>query len=308
MAESSLEEFRTELLAYAYRMTGSIHDAEDIVQEAYLRAWRGRDGFAGRASERTWLYRIATNVCLTQLKGRAKRPLPSGLGPPEEDPDAEPVVELERAWLEPVPDDWWGADPAERAARRDTIRLAMVAGLQHLPPRQRSALVLCDVLDWSPAEAAEMLGTTAISIKGLLARARTRLDKKRPALDAVVLPSDAESRAVLERYVDAFERSDLAALEQLLTDDAVLEMPPSRTWFAGKKTCLGYLRQVLFAPGDWALCPVGANGQPAAGIYLRGQGFGISVLETRALSLARICLFGDPTLLTHFGLTARKDH
>jgi RNA polymerase sigma-70 factor, ECF subfamily len=307
MAMSSLEEFRAELLAYAYRMTGSIHDAEDVVQEAYLRAWRGRDGYEGRAGERTWLYRITTNVCLTQLRGRAMRPLPSGLGPPGGDPDAEPVVDLERAWLEPISDDRWGADPAERAARRDSVRLAVVAGLQYLPPRQRAALVLCDVLSFSPAEAAEMLGTTAVSIKGLSARARTRLDKHRPALDAVVMPSDAESRSVLDRYVDAFERSDLAALERLLTDDAVLEMPPSRTWFAGKATCLAYLRHVLYAPGDWALFPVGANGLPAAAVYLQGQGLGVSVLEPRALSLARICLFGDPTLLTHFGLPERKE-
>lgn len=306
------EQFRRELLAHCYRMTGSVEEAEDLVQETYLRAWRSYDTFEGRASLRVWLYRIATNVCLTALRNRGRRPLPSGLGGPGEEPEA-PLVRAgaDVVWLQPVPDALVRADtgdPAVIVAARESIRLALVAALQFLTPRQRAALILQEVLAWSAAEVAEVLETSTPAVKSMLQRARARLGELAPETkEKISEPSEPEARALLDRYMSAFENSDAALLEKVLVKDATLEMTPALTWFSGIATCLRYLdAQVLGSPGDWLLLPTRANGQPAAAAYYRGadggyEALGISVLTVSPAGITRICVFGDPSLMPVFG-------
>src|SRR5687768_6274727 len=215
---------RRELLAHCYRMLGSVHDAEDLVQETYLRAWRGYEGFEGRSSLRTWLYRIATTQCLTALDSRGRRPLPTGLGAPAAEPTAPPVERGEVPWLEPVPDGMVGAggdDPAAIVTARESIRLALVAALQHLPPRQRAVLILRDVLKWRAAEVAEVLETSTAAVNSILQRARAQLDQVSPSEDNVSEPTAAEQRELLEKYVTAFEAKDVAAIVELFTKDAI---------------------------------------------------------------------------------------
>ncbi|MFD9888714.1 sigma-70 family RNA polymerase sigma factor [Amycolatopsis sp. NPDC059027] len=296
------EQFRRELLAHCYRVLGTLDEAEDLVQETYLRAWRAYDRFEGRSSIRTWLYRIATNACLTALEHRGRRPLPSGLGAPATDPDTEPELAPGIVWLQPIP-----ADPATVVAERDTLRLALVASLQHLPARQRVVLILRDVLAWPAADVAELLGTSTAAVKSTLQRARARMDEVAPAADQVTEPTEPQSRALLEQYISAFENADPTALERILREDAVLEVTPSRTWFSGRATCLPYLtRYALGAPGDWRMLPVSANGQPAAVAYRLGEDgahhvYGVAVLTTSPTGLARITVFGDPGLAARFG-------
>ncbi|MFD9961250.1 sigma-70 family RNA polymerase sigma factor [Amycolatopsis sp. NPDC058986] len=296
------EPFRRELLAHCYRVLGTLDEAEDLVQETYLRAWRAYDRFEGRSSIRTWLYRIATNACLTALENRGRRPLPSGLGAPATDPDTEPELAPGIVWLQPIP-----ADPATVVAERDTLRLALVASLQHLPARQRVVLILRDVLAWPAADVAELLGTSTAAVKSTLQRARARMDEVAPAADQVTEPTEPQSRALLEQYISAFENADPTALERILREDAVLEVTPSRTWFAGRATCLPYLtRYALGEPGDWRMLPVSANGQPAAMAYRLGEDgahhvYGVAVLTTSPAGLARITVFGDPGLAARFG-------
>ena len=209
------EPYRRELLAHCYRMLGSVHDAEDLVQETYLRAWRAYDRFEGRSSLRTWLYRIATNACLTALETRSRRPLPSGLGAPNADPDDALVQQAEVPWLEPIPDAMVAgaaADPATIVTSRDSIRLALIAALQHLPPRQRAVLILCEVLRWRAAEVAEMLDTTTAAVNSALQRARAQIELAAPSEDAVTEPQTPDQRDLLERYVAAFESYDVNAL------------------------------------------------------------------------------------------------
>jgi RNA polymerase sigma-70 factor (ECF subfamily) len=311
--EAATAPFRRELLAHCYRMTGSAHDAEDLVQDTYLRAWRAFDRFERRSSVRTWLYRIATNVCLTALHQRARRPLPSGLGAPTTDPLAPPVgAPGDIRWLEPMPDqvalDDRG-DPADVAVRRAQLRLALVAGLQLLAPRQRAALVLCDVMSWPAHEAAIAMGVSTPAVKSLLQRARARLAAA-PAPGVVAEPTDPGARRVLDRYLDAFERSDMAALAALLTDDAVLEVTGTTSWYAGKATCVPFLAAYAIGrPGEWLMRPLAANGQLAAAAYRRGddgthRAFAVVVLSTTTTHLSRITLFTDPTLFVRFGLPA----
>ncbi|WP_037062758.1 sigma-70 family RNA polymerase sigma factor [Pseudonocardia acaciae] len=305
------EPYRRELLAHCYRMLGSIHDADDLVQETYLRAWRSYDRFEDRSSVRTWLYRIATNACLSALRNRSRRPLPSGLGGPGDDPHATPeMAGPEVTWLQPVPDALVGAesdDPAAIVASRESLRLALIASLQYLPGRQRAVLLLRDVLAWSASEVAEVLDTSVAAVKSTLQRARARLDEVTPSADRVAEPTEPQARALLDRYMAAFENADTAAIEKLLREDAVLEMPPSRTWFSGRRTCAPYIiNYALGAPGDWRMVPTRANGQPAAAAYLRAedgtyQAFGIAVLTLAADGIARIVAFGDPDLLAAFG-------
>jgi len=229
--------FRPELLAHCYRMSGSVHDAEDLVQETYLRAWRSFGGFEGRSSVRTWLYQIATNVCITALNGRSRRPLPSGLGPPATDPSCGPeVMDGVVDWLQPIPDSLVrpeSTDPAGIVVLRESLRLALVASLQYLSGRQRAVLILREVLAWSAPEVAELLGTTTAAVKSTLQRARARLEQVAPAAEDLTEPSEAESRALLRRYIEAFENADAAALQQLLRADAMLEATPIKTWLAG---------------------------------------------------------------------------
>jgi len=298
--ERDLETYRRELIAHCYRMVGSVDDAEDLVQETYLRAWRAQDGFEGRSSLRSWLYRIATNVCLTALEKRGRRVLPSGLGAPGDNPfdplePAGPDVE----WLQPIPDALVVAeDPASVAVRRDSLRLALVASLQFLPPRQRAVLLLRDVLAWRAAEVGTALDMSVGAVKSALQRARATLARVTP--EQVSAPP-AQARAVLEQYVKAFENSDAAALERLLTEDAVLEMSGVRTWFSGRATCMPYLvAQALGSPGDWRGMPTAANGQPAAVAYLHGEPYAVAVLTVSATRLARIALFADPDVVARF--------
>src|SRR5690242_5995363 len=242
--------FRGELLAHCYRMLGSADEAEDLVQETLLRAWRSYDRFEGRSSLRTWLYRIATNACLTALEGRARRPLPSGLGAPSDDPDAPEVpAGPDVEWLQPLPDALVtaeSADPAAIVAARSHLRLALIASLQHLSGRQRAVLILREVLAFPAAQVAAMLDTTEAAVKSTLQRARARLAEVAPADDEVAEPSTPEARALLDQYIAAFENADLPTLERALRRDATLEMVGSRTWFAGKRTCLRYVERFLY--------------------------------------------------------------
>jgi len=304
------ESFRRELLAYCYRMLGSVHDAEDLVQETYLRAWRFYAGFEGRSSLRSWLYRIATNACLTELENRGRRMLPSGLGGPEQDPEAPPEeAGSEVRWLQPIPDAQVyseSADPAVIVASLEGLRLALVASFQYLPARQRAVLILREVLRFPAVEVAQMLDTTTAAVKSTLQRARARLEQLAPVAEEITEPAEPRLRALLNQYIAAFENADAAALKQLLCQDVILEATPLQTWFAGCETCLPYLaRYVLGSPGDWRMVPTKANGQPAAVAYLRDdhgiyQAYGIVVLTVTTTGIARISSFGDPTLVATF--------
>src|SRR5262245_37490443 len=305
------EPFRRELVAHCYRMLGSIQDAEDVVQETYLRAWRSYGGFEGRSSLRTWLYRIATNRCLTALATQSRRLLPSGVSEPEPDPDAHLVgAETGGEWLQPGPDATVlpeSADPAAVVAAREGLRLALIAALQYLPPRQRAVLVLRDVLAFPATEVAVMLGTTTVSVKSALQRARARMRELALAAGQITEPTAPRARALLDQYIAAFENADTAALERLLTEDAILEATPMRTWFAGRKTCVAFLRNhLLGSPGDWRMLATSANGQPAAAAYTRDkdgnyQPYGLCVLTVTGTGIRRISSCGDPTLLTVIG-------
>jgi RNA polymerase sigma-70 factor (ECF subfamily) len=308
------EPYRRELVAHCYRMLGSIQDAEDLVQETYLRAWQSYGGFEGRSSVRTWLYQIATNRCLTELAKRSRRVLPSGVSGPETDPDADlDEAGTEVSWLQPVPDSMVlpdTADPAAIVAARAGLRLALIASLQHLPPRQRAVLVLRDVLAFPATEVAVMLGTTTASVKSALQRARARLGELALADGQIAEPTGPGARARLVRCLSAFENADAAALERLLTEDVTLEATPLRSWFAGRTTGLPFLRDhLLGAPGDWRMLATSANGQPAAAAYLRDRHgihrpYGICVLTVTGAGIRRISSFGDPRLVTVFGFGA----
>ncbi|MEU4668335.1 RNA polymerase subunit sigma-70 [Amycolatopsis sp. NPDC023774] len=293
-----LESFRPELVALCYRMTGSVHEAEDLVQETCLRAWRSRDAFEGRSAVRTWLYRIAMNVCLTALRGKGRRVLPAGLGVPGEDPDV-PVAAADVLWLDPLP-----ADPAHIAEQRSTLRLALVAGLQYLPPRQRAAFMLREVLAMPASEIAEVLGTSVPAVKSALQRARARLDELAPTPEALVEPDSVEARRVLDSYITAFETADIAALTRLLRDDATLEVVPSGLSLSGKRLCVPFLAEhVLTEPDLYRMFPTVANGQPAAAAYHRDhtaapfRPFGLALLTTDATHLVSITTFLDPALV-----------
>jgi RNA polymerase sigma-70 factor (ECF subfamily) len=307
------EPFRRELLAHCYRMLGSVHDAEDLVQETYLRAWRGYDRFEGRSSVRAWLYRIATNACLTALEHRSRRVLPSGLGAPSDDPGAPAeIAGSDVAWLEPIPDALLVTDtddPARIVALRQSVRLAFVAGLQYLPARQRAVLLLRDVLEWPASEVATLLGASVPSVKSLLQRARARLAAAAPEAAELSEPSEPELRAVLDRYMAAFESSDATILPRLLLEDATIEVTPARTWFAGYRTCLAFMTSVLGDRGDWRMVATSANGQPAAIASHRtadGSGhdaYAVAVLTATPTGIRRVTLFSDPTVVERFGQT-----
>jgi RNA polymerase sigma-70 factor (ECF subfamily) len=300
------EPYRRELVAHCYRLLGSAHDAEDVVQETYLRAWRGYQHFENRSSVRTWLYRIATNVCLTALAHSSRRVLPSGLAGPTDDPHTETEHAPNVAWLQVIPNSWVD-DPAAVVASRESLRLALVASLQHLPAQQRAVLLLRDVLAFPASDVAEMLGLSVTAVKSALQRARARMQDVAPSADDVIEPTEPRARELLEKYMTAFENADTALLEEALRHDAALEMVGSRTWFSGRATCLPYLAGVVGAQGDWRMEPVGVNGQPAAAAYRRAddgvlRAFGIAVLDVTAAGIARTVVFGDPGLVTLFGL------
>ena len=305
-------QLRGELLAYCYRMLGSIDEAEDLVQETYLRAWRSFGGFEGRASARTWLYRIATNACLTALERRARRPLPAGLGAPDEDPAVPLVAGPEVPWLQPFPGA--PADPATAVVAREGIRLAFVAALQYLSARQRAVLIMRDVLDWPAAEAADLLGMTTTAVNSALRRARDQIAAALPAgsdaadVTGLAEPADPARRALLDRYAAAIENADASALAGLLREDIALEMPPLLTWFAGRDTVIRFVAASLLpGPGLLRLVPATANGQPAFAVYEREppgtfRAHAIQVLTVTDTGIARIVAFADPSLFGPFGL------
>jgi RNA polymerase sigma-70 factor (ECF subfamily) len=300
--------YHRELLAYGYRMLGSVDDAEDLLQETLLRAWRARDRYdPARASLRTWLYRIATNTGLSLLEQRSRRPLPAGLGHPASgDPD-EPLQRGEEVpWLQPFPDTL-----APDVALRGSLRLALVAAMQVLPATQRAALILREVLDWSAAEIAEALETTPAAVHSLLQRARARLAEARPHEEEVGEPAPGRQRAVVDRYVAAFERADLDALRQLLTDDVVLEMPPFLNWYEGPADYLGFIRRVFTLRGtDWRMVAVGANGQPAVAAYVHDPAgyYALHTLQVFTVdgdAVRRTTVFQDARVFTLFELPER---
>jgi RNA polymerase sigma-70 factor (ECF subfamily) len=309
--------FRRELLAHCYRMLGSVHDAEDQVQETYLRAWRAYGSFEGRSSMRTWLHRIATNTCLDALESRGRRPLPTGLGAPNADPLGELVERAEVPWLEPVADDMVGAeaaegaDPASVVASRESVRLAFVAALQHLPPRQRAVLLLREVLKWRASEVAELLDTSVASVNSALQRARAQLNRLAPSEGSVAEPQTPAQRELLDRYMAAFEAKDVQAIVALFTQDAVWEMPPFTGWYRGPEDIA--LLVTTHCPGDpggMRLIPAALNGQPSFAMYLReepGQDFRpfqLHVVELDGDAVGHVTAFLDVALFARFGLPA----
>ncbi|KKZ72903.1 sigma-70 family RNA polymerase sigma factor [Streptomyces showdoensis] len=265
-----LEKYRTELTGYCYRMLGSAFEAEDAVQDTMVRAWRALDSFEGRSSLRSWLYRIATNVCLDSLNAGNRRARPMDLTDPTPVAQARLNERPEITWLEPVPD---GrvlpsvADPAETAVHRETVRLAFVAALQHLPAKQRAVLILREVLAWKASEVAELLGTTVASVNSALQRARATLAEQAPAASDAADPLDEAQKALLDRYVAAFEGYDMQALTALLHEDATMSMPPYDLWLRGHEDIVGWMLGVGEVCRGSKLLPTVANGSPAFAHY-----------------------------------------
>jgi RNA polymerase sigma-70 factor (ECF subfamily) len=296
--EQRLEEHRSELTAYCYRMLASPFEAEDAVQETMVRAWRGFDRFEGRAALRSWLYRIATNVCLDLLESRKRRALPMDLGPAREPVLANLNTLPEVTWIEPIPESRVlpaDGDPADLAVARETIRLAFVAALQHLPPRQRAVLILCEVLRWKAAEVAELLETSVASVNSALQRARATLDAT--DLDAGDAPGSVDDvdAELLARYVDAFERYDMEALTSLIHEDAQQSMPPFDLWLRGRDDILTWwVGPGAGCRGSRVLPTVAANGAPAFGQYKpseSGTGFDPWALQVLEIVDGRIVGF-----------------
>jgi RNA polymerase sigma-70 factor (TIGR02960 family) len=288
--EETAGPLRRELLAHCYRMLGSWDEAEDAVQETYLRGWRAWDGFDQRASVRTWLHRIATNVCLNAVRDRGRRALPSGIGAPAGEAGGSPEVLPPETWVQPF------------ASDRSDLRLALIAGMQTLPANQRAVLLLRDVLAFPAADVAAMLDTSVAAVKSSLQRARARLAEVAPSPGDVVEPTAPEARRLLDAYVLAFETADVKVLTAVLRTDATLELLPGRAWYAGKVACSRVLDEAVGSPGDWRMDRTVANGQPAATAYLHGQPLGVAVLDIRRDAIAGITVFGDPALVERFTL------
>jgi RNA polymerase sigma-70 factor (ECF subfamily) len=315
--ETRLEGHRSELVAHCYRMLGSPFEAEDAVQDTFIRAWKSYDRFEGRASLRSWLYRIATNVCLDMLSGRERRALPMDMGPA-----VAPVIENlnilpEATWIQPIPDSLasGAGDPADVAVARETIKLAFVSALQHLPPRQRAVLIFCEVLRWKAAEVAELLETSVASVNSALQRARATLEASNIATTDTATPLSDDDKALLARYVQAFERYDMDELTALMTEEATQSMPPYDLWLHGRDDVLAW----WFGPGiecagSRVIPTISANGSPAFGQYKpspSGEGFEPWALQVLELSEGRIVDFtfflDTDTLFPLFGLPARLD-
>ena len=311
-----LEEHRRELTAHCYRMLGSPFEAEDAVQETLIRAWKGFDRFEGRAALRSWLYSIATNVCLDMLTGRERRARPMDLGPAREPIEANLNVLPETTWIKPIPDGLVTpeGDPADVTVARETIRLAFVAALQHLPPRQRAALILCDVLRWQATEVAELLDTTVASVNSALQRARSTLAASNVSATDTAPPLNDADRALLARYVDAFEQYDIEALTSLIQEDAQQSMPPFDLWLRGRDDIFTW----WFGPGigckgSRVIPTTAANGSPAFGQYKPSPDGGydpwaLQVIELEEGRIVEFTFFLDTaTLFPLFGLPARLD-
>jgi RNA polymerase sigma-70 factor, ECF subfamily len=302
---------RRELMAHCYRMTGSLHDAEDLVQETYLRAWKAYSGFKGQSSLRTWLYRIATNTCLTALDSRQRRPLPTGLGAPSSDAAGELTERQEVPWLEPLPDD--SSDPSNIVGSRESVRLAFVAALQHLSPRQRAVLVLRDVLQWKAAEVGEAIGASTAAVNSLLQRARAQLEAVGPSEDEELAePDSPEAKDQLDRYIAAFEAYDIDELVKLFTEEAIWEMPPFDGWYQGPEAIVTLTRVHCPAegPGDMRFIRTTANGQPAAALYMlnretgKHEAFQLHVLDIQPEGVSHVVAFLDTSLFEKFGMPA----
>jgi RNA polymerase sigma-70 factor (ECF subfamily) len=316
-AAERLEDHRGELTAYAYRMLGSPFEAEDAVQETLIRAWRSLDRFEGRSALRSWLYRICTNVCLDMLNGRQRRAIPMDFGPamPASTPLPAPLTET--PWLEPIPDDRAtpaGGDPAELAVARESIRLAFVAALQHLPPRQRAVLILREVLRWHADEVAELLETTVASVNSALQRARATMSASGANDAEPPAPLSDAQRALLARYVDAFERYDMSALTAVLADDASWSMPPYALWLRGHDDITAWCMGTGIGCQGSRLIPVSANGAPAWGQYKPnpdGDGlvpWSLQVLELSGDRITGVVFFLDTArLFPLFGLPDRLE-
>jgi RNA polymerase sigma-70 factor (ECF subfamily) len=311
-----LEQYRAELTAYCYRMLGSM-EAEDAVQETFLRAWRSFDQFEGRAALRSWLYRIATNVCLDMLKGRERRARPMDLGPARE-PDAALLNTLpEATWIQPIPDNVVvpKGDPAEVTLARETVRLAFVAALQHLPPRQRAVLILCEVLRWKASEVAELLETSVASVNSALQRARATLEASNVSAATTAPSVDEADVELLARYVDAFERYDMDALTSLIHEDATQSMPPYDLWLSGRDDILAWwVGPGAGCRGSRVIPTMAANGAPAFGQYKpspTGDGYepwALQVLEIERGRIVEFTFFLDTeSVFPRFGLPLRLE-
>jgi RNA polymerase sigma-70 factor, ECF subfamily len=297
--EDQLEQHRAELRAYCYRMLGSPFEAEDAVQETFIRAWRGFERFEGRAALRSWLYRIATNVSLDMLNGRERRARPMDLGPAREPVEANLNTLPEVTWIEPIPDDGLvlspAADPADVAVSRETIRLAFVAALQHLPPRQRAVLILCEVLRWKASEVAELLDTSVASVNSALQRARATLEESNLCAADTSPSVDEGDAELLARYVQAFEQYDMDALTSLIREDATQSMPPFDLWLSGREDILRWwVGPGAGCRGSRVIPTVTANGSPAFGQYKpsdSGSGYDPWALQVLEIADGRIVEF-----------------
>ncbi|MGW4244624.1 sigma-70 family RNA polymerase sigma factor [Nocardia sp. NPDC004722] len=307
--------YRRELLVHCYRMLGSVQDAEDAVQETYLRAWRSFDDFEGRSQLRHWLYRIATNAALRELEKGHRRWLPSGLGNPVQDPTGDQMRERQDiAWLEPIPTALGPAsessDPADTVAQWQSIRLAFVAALQHLPPRQRAVLLLRDVLAFRASEVAGLLDISLAAANGLLQRARDKLAAAAPSEHTVSDTLEPDQQHALEEYMAAFATSDIPRLQRILLADASLEMPPVAAWFSGRAVVVAFFTPPFQAgPGLFRVIGAVANGQPAAALYMRQDdgsyhAHAFHVLTPAPGGIARIFVFLQSTVFETFGLPA----
>jgi RNA polymerase sigma-70 factor (ECF subfamily) len=303
--------YRRELLSACYQMLGSVHEAEDVVQETMLRAWRARDGYdESKASMRTWLHRIATNACLNALESRRRRPLPSNLVGSSTDPEQALVPAFDVPWLQPAPTALFLGggedDPATQLVRNGRLRLAFAAALQLLPPRQRAVLILREVLQYSAAEVAEMIEATVPATNSLLQRARQSL-AAHPNLEAGAAGASRHDDEVVDRFTDAFVRGDIAGLTALLAADAILEMPPVPLWYRGPDLYGQFMARVYRQRGtDWRVDRVGANGQPALVVHVRdGDGYRLHTLQVLSIADGRITrnvVFQDPAVFAVFGL------
>jgi RNA polymerase sigma-70 factor, ECF subfamily len=296
-------QYRGELVVHCYRMLGSIHEAEDLVQETMLRAWRAWDRYDEKlASVRTWLYKIATNACLSALEGRARRPLPTGLVGPSDDPNAPLVPSFETPWLQPFPDALLD-DPATRVVQRGTLRLALIAAMQSLPSRQRAVLILREVLEFSAAEVAAMLDTSVAAVNSALQRARAGLPDADAGASAAE-PDDTRTRDLIDRYIQAFEAADVDALVSLLTEDAILEMPPVPLWYRGRVDYGRFMNRFFAMRGkEFKVVRTLANTQPALAVSLPdGTPHTVQVYTVTPAGIGHNVVFQDPAVLQAFGM------